>query len=796
MLSTVFTSTAPLQCVWRATRGRHGYGWGRRWQRTASRAAHSGVVALSAEVEHALAHGHPVVALESTIIAHGMPFPHNLATAQQVEAIVRGQRCTPATVAIMDGRIRVGLDANQLQQLAEKGPQAVKVSQRDLPFVLSNPQLTGATTVAATMDAAHRAGIAVFVTGGIGGVHRGVEQSWDISADLTELSRTPVAVVCSGTKSILDIPKTLEYLETVGVPVVTVGDCPQFPAFFTRDSGIQAPWYTPNLAQCAQWIHTQLDTLQSHAGMVLAVPIPSRHAADGQLIQRAIDQALQEAKAQGVVGKQATPFLLKRVNEITGGKSLQANIALVKHNAEIGSQIARKLANLRQPNNQPPNQVIVGGSAVDIISTYESTPVTHTKANPSGSSLRSLNLGLHTSNPGTTQTSIGGVGYNVARVCRQILSHSPHLITWVGVDQNGDRIVTDMRQRGIAPKHVGQIPTMATAVYNAIHTARGELVTAVADMRILAHPHPSFGQTLSSLWKRSTPTSIPAAPVICCDGNVAMETLLTIVQFARKHRLATVFEPTSAPKSIKVLRVWQALATSCEAWSLPAVDYATPDIHELMAMDAYLETTAPAGPIFCQSTPLVNALSKVLHQHQVQLSTSGADLRSIVRSIVRLVQVIPTLVVKLGAKGVLILRRTSENAPSAQAAPCPTGESNMPLRLRPIQLPRLVFGRGFAYGIQPEETSAVWELVYLASHPCPHVVSVAGAGDSLVGTLVAGLSQYYSIINDSATPVPLRVLTYLVDRGQAAAVLALQSSDPVSPKVDHRLLDDLPQLIK
>ncbi|KAJ1985284.1 hypothetical protein H4R34_000104 [Dimargaris verticillata] len=584
MLSAVFNSATPLRCAWRATRFPSCYGWNRRWQHTASRAASNSVVALSAEVEHALAHGHPVVALESTIIAHGMPFPHNLATAQQVEAIVRDQQCTPATVAIMDGRIRVGLDANQLQQLAEKGPQAVKVSQRDLPFVLSDPQLTGATTVAATMDAAHRAGIAVFVTGGIGGVHRGVEQSWDISADLTELGRTPVAVVCSGTKSILDIPKTLEYLETVGVPVVTIGNSSQFPAFFTRDSGIQVPWHTSDPAQCAQWVHTQFDVLHSKAGMVVAVPIPTRHAADGQPIQKAIDQALQEA------------------------------------------------------------------NAVDIISTYELTPSTQPTERSSALSGRCSHLGLHTSNPGTTQTSIGG----------------------------------------------------------------GELVTAVADMRILAHPHPSF---------------------------------------------ATVFEPTSAPKSTKILRAWQSMATCHTALPLPAVDYATPDIHELVAMDAYLETMVPANPALYQSTALVDALSKVLHQHQVQL---------------RLVQTIPTLVVKLGAKGVLILRRTSEYAPMAQATTCTNSGPSNPLRLWPIQLPHLASSCGFAYGIRTEETLAVWDLV---------------------GTLVAGLSQYYSLVGEKTSPVPLHVLAYLVDRGQKAAVMALQSPDPVSPKVDRHLLDDLPQLV-
>ncbi|KAJ1922104.1 hypothetical protein IWQ60_006609 [Tieghemiomyces parasiticus] len=223
-----------------------------------------------------------------------MPYPDNLAVAQAVEAVVRDQGCTPATIALWDGKVQVGLDTARLEQLAQTGRTATKASRRDLAAVLSQ-RLPGATTVASTMLIAHRCGIPLFVTGGIGGVHRGAESTLDVSADLTELGRTPVAVVCSGTKSILDIPKTLEYLETQGVPVVTVGaGGPQFPAFFTPDSGHRSAWWVDGHHEAARFVHTQFH-LSIDTGVVLAVPIPAGEAAQGDLIQAAIDQAIWEA---------------------------------------------------------------------------------------------------------------------------------------------------------------------------------------------------------------------------------------------------------------------------------------------------------------------------------------------------------------------------------------------------------------------------------------------------------------------------------------------------------------------
>jgi len=291
---------------------------------------------FSPEVASARAAGKPIVALESTIISHGMPYPQNVQTAREVEAVIRDAGAVPATIAIIDGKICVGLSNEQLELLGSS-PDAMKVSRRDLAYVLSQKRL-GATTVAATMICAQLAGIEVFVTGGIGGVHRGAETSFDISADLQELAQTSVAVVCAGVKSILDIGLTLEYLETHGVPVVSVGQ-PGFPAFFTRESGFKADFQLDTPEEQAAFIRTkwQLGLL---GGVVVSNPVPGESAMPSAEIDAIITQALGEADQQGVKGKAVTPFLLARIKELTQGRSLATNIALVKHNALVGARLA------------------------------------------------------------------------------------------------------------------------------------------------------------------------------------------------------------------------------------------------------------------------------------------------------------------------------------------------------------------------------------------------------------------------------------------------------------------------
>ncbi|NHZ39860.1 pseudouridine-5'-phosphate glycosidase [Massilia aquatica] len=302
---------------------------------------------FSPEVAAARTAGKPIVALESTIISHGMPYPQNVTMAQEVEHVIRAAGAVPATIAIIEGKICIGLVAEQLELLATS-PDAMKVSQRDLPYVLSQGRL-GATTVAATMICAQLAGIHVFVTGGIGGVHRGAETSFDISADLQELARTNVAVVCAGVKSILDIGLTLEYLETHGVPVISVGQ-PGFPAFFTRDSGFKADFQLDSALEQAAFIQTKWQ-LGLHGGIVVSNPVPEAFAMQKDEIDSITEQALREARDGGVTGKLVTPFLLARIKTLTEGRSLMTNIALVKHNAQIGAELAVAMRDL--PGLQP-----------------------------------------------------------------------------------------------------------------------------------------------------------------------------------------------------------------------------------------------------------------------------------------------------------------------------------------------------------------------------------------------------------------------------------------------------------
>jgi pseudouridylate synthase len=291
---------------------------------------------LSPEVAAARTAGKPIVALESTIISHGMPYPQNVRTAREVEQIIRDAGAVPATIAVIAGKICIGLSDEQLELLGSS-PDAMKVSRRDLAYVLTQARL-GATTVAATMICAQLAGIEVFVTGGIGGVHRGAETSFDISADLQELAQTSVAVVCAGVKSILDIGLTLEYLETHGVPVLSVGQ-PGFPAFFTRDSGFQADFQIDSPEDQAAFIRTKWQ-LGLAGGVVVSNPVPADAAMAPAEIDAIITQALGEAASQNVTGKKVTPFLLGRIKELTEGRSLATNIALVKHNALIGARLA------------------------------------------------------------------------------------------------------------------------------------------------------------------------------------------------------------------------------------------------------------------------------------------------------------------------------------------------------------------------------------------------------------------------------------------------------------------------
>lgn len=293
----------------------------------------------SPEVLAAMESGQPVVALESTIIAHGMPYPKNVETALAVNDVIRKNGAVPATIGIINGRMKVGLTAEEIEYLA-KAKNVLKVSRRDIPYVLSN-KMDGATTVAGTMIIAHMAGIRVFVTGGIGGVHRGAAESFDISADLEELKITDVAVVCAGVKSILDIGATLEYLETAGVPVITAGS-DEFPAFYSRRSGFKSDCRIDSPKEIADLIALKY-SLGLRGGVLIGCPIPQKDEIPFEKMETVIEEALEECRDKNITGKRITPFLLDDIKTLTEGSSLEANIKLVLNNADFGAQIAAAL---------------------------------------------------------------------------------------------------------------------------------------------------------------------------------------------------------------------------------------------------------------------------------------------------------------------------------------------------------------------------------------------------------------------------------------------------------------------
>ncbi|RUS74327.1 hypothetical protein EGW08_017918, partial [Elysia chlorotica] len=508
---------------------------------------------VSEEVRDALSSRKAVVALESTIITHGMPYPHNFSTALCVERRVRENGAIPATVAVVNGKLRVGLNDTDIIWLAEKNSTLTKISRRDLSSVISQGG-SGGTTVSATMIAAHMAGIPIFATGGIGGVHRGAETSFDVSADLTELGRTPVAVVSSGVKSILDIPKTLEYLETQGVFVASFSENRQFPAFFTRNSGYQAPYSVASHLDAAKIIGNQLG-LGLQSGMLFAVPIPAEVSPSGQIIEDAITKALEQAREKNIQGREVTPFVLSAVNQITEGESLVANIALVENNASVAGGIANCLAQLRagvapQDVKPPPHassfSVVQPAPSTDPASAVSSptsgrspesdsssggtisideghgrqdavksrTKTSKTQGRPVvlGATVLDLSVRLGVKDfemngvtyPGKISQSFGGVGRNLAD-CLTRLGSNPVFVSAIG---KGTRLD--------ACKHmdlsmVQSLDDQSTAAYCPVLRDDGHLLFGIGDMEINAAFDADKVEDLDKV--------IKSAPIVMMDGN-------------------------------------------------------------------------------------------------------------------------------------------------------------------------------------------------------------------------------------------------------------------------------------
>ena len=493
----------------------------------------SSLLRILPEVSEALASNKPVVALESTILAHGLPHPENITLANELSSIIRSKGAIPATIAVKDGVCRVGLTPEELNDLALSGLEgrAAKCSTRDLPLILAKQRIQtqttntttnnvnintdkacqwGATTVASTMYLAHMAGIQTFVTGGTGGVHRGAESTMDVSADLLELARTPVLVVSAGVKSILDIHRTLEMLETNGVPAVAFGrGVKDFPAFFSPSSGVVAPAVVESAEEAAQAFLSSLE-LGLPNGMLVAVP---NQDPAGEAVEDAIQETIEEANKLGIAGRDVTPYILKNVAAKTKGESLKSNTALVKGNAAVGADIAVAIANANAKkksifqSTQLPVEPELQSASVSIKTSIQTTPTCTQERHDSsqidcksrvavmGGSVIDLvarpvdgqDLLLATSNPGVCHESDGGVGRNIAEVLGR-LGSQPVLFSAVGNDSRGNALIKRMKEDyGISTSRqtVNVVNDFNTATYLAVLQSDGDLHTAIADMAVL-----------------------------------------------------------------------------------------------------------------------------------------------------------------------------------------------------------------------------------------------------------------------------------------------------------------------
>ncbi|SCU80700.1 LANO_0B00914g1_1 [Lachancea nothofagi CBS 11611] len=506
-------------------------------------------IKISDEVKNALAIGKPVVALESTIITHGLPFPQNLEMAMKVESLIRQNNAIPATIAFIDGVPTVGLGASELERLADTAGSDIinKVSRRDIAYTIANKQL-GGTTISSTMILSHMAGIKVFATGGLGGVHRGAEVTMDISADLEELGRTPVAVVCAGPKAILDIEKTMEYLETQGCMVATYGPAgTNVPGFYTRNSGVSSPYNFETFAQAAQIIHAGR-TLGLDSGYLMCVPPPTGVALSDSLIESIIDKATHRANELGIRGKELTPFLLSKIAQDTEGLSVKSNIEFVLNNAKAGAQIALELSKLEKQDvskqkTHIPQFTFKGGKTNSCVkNTKDVSVVVGAVALDTHCSI-SNKTSMHDSNPGNISAAIGGVAYNVALAAHWSNKYptvSTKLLTSVGNDLPGSAILKDLE---LSTDTIYVDDKNPTAQYVSMLSNDGELIVACADMQITTKmPDQFLLDRLESIKPK----------LVIVDANVATQTLQLLLKLQTDLNFKLIFEPTSDAKAKKL----------------------------------------------------------------------------------------------------------------------------------------------------------------------------------------------------------------------------------------------------
>ncbi|KAK0506378.1 indigoidine synthase A-like protein [Armillaria luteobubalina] len=632
--------------------------------------------------------------------------------------------------------------------------------------------MDGGTTCSATLIFAALAGIKVFATGGLGGVHRGAQDSMDISADLSELTRCPVGLVSSGVKSILDIGRTLEYLETLGVPVVTYGKSREFPAFFSRSSGFQVPWNVDNPVAAAKLLHTQWQFGMEN-GILIAAPIPEEHEKIGSSIQKAVDQAVRESEENGMSkrGKEVTPWLLSRIVELTGGDSLISNVALLKNTALIGGQIAvqyqKLLSEPTTPVSSPDNKsaeqpskkhddlfmpaqlVVVGSSAIDITA----------QANKSSDP----NLATHSTVPGSVEMSLGGVARNIAEASHRVFRdpNSTLLLSPIGDDAFGRLLVDEIRSMGM--RSDGLVKTnLKTSVCNMFVDTEGHLLTGVADMGITE----AFDETtvLEHLRKHK-----PA--IVAFDGNLSPISIDSVVQFCYSEGIKTFFEPTSITKSTAILPSIQDRITRMDSKVSP-ITFASPNLLELAQIyrvargECYDLMAHPMWWEIVDSMALGQQyrvdLERLARKAVSTADPSKGDLsflveKGIASMAVNLLPFIQHLVIKCGNLGVIVAMRKHDDDLSKASA----------WEQVHVRSDRRIVAQG--------KRGHFVVLQHFPPLPVGTIANVTGAGDSFVGSFLAHLLRQPQSMDDP------KLLESIIDTAQRAAVLTLGSQRAVSP---------------
>ncbi|KZV77757.1 hypothetical protein PENSPDRAFT_645360, partial [Peniophora sp. CONT] len=742
-------------------------------------------ISVNPEVEDALATGKPVVALETTIITHGMPYPTNLETARSCEALVRKGGAIPATIGIMDGRIHIGLSDKELDRFGDPDFGAAKVSRRDIAAAMALGK-NGSTTCSATTVVSALAGIKFFATGGLGGVHRGGENSLDVSADLPELARCPVGLVSAGVKSILDIGRTLEYLETLGVPVISWGT-DEFPAFYSRKSGFKSPWSMSDPAQAAKLLFNQW-SLGMENGTLFAVPIPEQYEASGEELQKLVLQAVAKSEENGMSkrGKEVTPWLLNEVRKLSGGKSLENNVALIENTSLLAGQMAVEYAKLVRESasmSQQPVSTLAFREPVQNVEVPSSAPTEAVETLPApsivvfgsaavditaqASSAYSRADGNQSTTPGTVSMSLGGVARNIAEAAHRSLpkasAHTSGLASCVGDDSFGRLLVEETRNMGMRTDGIVTTTSGRTAVCNMVIDESGSLVGGVADMDIIKNLSDS---DLSKMLEAIDSTQ---NPVVAMDANLSSKTLGAIVAYCNKFDLRTFYEPTSV---IKSTAIQPAVAAWTDASRSP-VTYASPNLLELSQLYASLVMDADGSPSekmrwqvldrFALSAEYRTALEHLSLQNVSDYDSSRGKLAFLVtdgvaQMAVNLLPFFQHLVIKCGDRGVLLAMRVPEDHRPEWSVERSNAQQ------------RLVVARGDA------------EIVVFKHFPAlpldvSEIVNVTGAGDTLVGSLLASLATNPGALSDP------RLLDNTVQDAQRAAILTLKSPLAVSPEL-------------